>query len=135
MRPTLNTSIELHDSRAAEVFREGDSVSLVLAPAYLHRSLGRPGVDSGTGWTQDARLVFGSGALAGVVPELPCDIMDGELSLAGDRYPNEIPIPLQADGPVELHLVFYPGCDVFITGKTVQLELLGEARYVEEFHP
>lgn len=131
----MNTSIEIHDSRAAEIYREGDSVSVLLAPAYLHRSMGRPGIDSGTGWTQDARLVFGSGSVSGVVPELPCDIMNGELSLSGGRYTNEIPVPLQAAGSVELHLVFCPGCDVFITGTTVRLELLGEARYVEEFDP
>ena len=110
-------------------------MGVFLAPAYLHRSMGRPGIDSGTGWTQDARLVFSIGSVSGVVPELPCNIMNGELSLSGDRYPNEIPVPLQAAGSVELHLVFYPGCDVFITGTTIRLELLGEARYVEEFHP
>jgi hypothetical protein len=131
----VNTSIEIHDSRAAEIVRDGDSVRVVLAPAYLHKSPGRPGIDSGTGWTQDALLVFSSGSLAGLVPELPCDITDGELSLSGDVHSNMIPVPLEAAGSVELHLVFYPGCDVSVTGETVRLELVGEGRYVEEFHP
>ena len=36
---------------------------------------------------------------------------------------------------VKLHVMFYPGCDVFVTGTSVRLELLGEPRYVEDFKP
>jgi len=55
--------------------------------------------------------------------------------LSDDLHSNMIPVPLEVVGSVTLHVVFYPGCEVSITGKTVRLELLGEAQYIEEFHP
>jgi hypothetical protein len=51
----LNQAIELHDSKVAELSYEvsGRAV-LVFSSLYIHESAGRPGVDSGKGWFQQA---------------------------------------------------------------------------------
>ncbi|HEY7220575.1 MAG TPA: hypothetical protein VH985_19525 [Candidatus Binatia bacterium] len=104
-------------------------------PAYPHKSKGRPGFDAGTGWVQDARLIFADASATGDFPELPCDVMDGELIFGDERRDNHIPIPLAITAPTELRLVFDSIHTVTVTGRGVRLELLGEARYVEEFKP
>jgi len=43
-----------------------------------------------------------------------------------------LPIPLQARGHVELHLVFVSGDQVVVSGEAIELELMGEARYLDE---
>ncbi len=93
-------------------------------------------MDSGSGWTQDLRLVIGAGSLTGQLPEFPCDVQDGELVLGTETHPNGIPIPFGADVcPVILRLVFYPGFEMKVGGESLRLELIGEPVYVEEFHP
>ena len=131
----MNMSIEMHDSTVSRFTPDGESIIMNLTPAYLHKSYGQPGIDPGTGWTQDARLVVGGASLVGKLPELPCDIMDGELTIGGAVHRNTIPVPLLIDDAVNLHVVFYPECDVSITGTSIRLELLGEPTYVEEFNP
>jgi len=57
-RPNMNTIIEIHDSTVAEIFKRDGTVIVHFLPAYLHKSTGRPALDSGTGWVQEARLIF-----------------------------------------------------------------------------
>lgn len=102
-------------------------------PAYLHKSEGRPGIDSSTGWVQDARLIFVDASASGGFPDLPCDVMDGELLVGGERHKNSIPVPLDITHHTELRLVFDSIHSVTVMGRAVRLELLGEPRYVEEF--
>lgn len=104
-------------------------------PAYHHRSEGRPGFDSGTCWTQDARLIFEDAATSNNFPDWPCDIMDGELIVAGERHRNVIPVPLDVGVATELRLVCDSAHSVTIKGQRVRLELIGKPRYAEEFSP
>ena len=103
-------------------------------PAYLHKSEGRPGIDSGTGWIQEARLIFADASVSGVSPQLPCDVKDGELLLGEERHDNEIPVPLNVTASAQLRLVLDSIHTVTVKGHGVRLELLGEPRYVEEFN-
>ena len=61
--PHFPYSIELHDSRLAEIRREGVTLVLRLSPAYIHRD--------GKGWSQEAELVVAGGASAAIPDELP----------------------------------------------------------------
>lgn len=131
----MNTAIELHDSTVAEISSRAGTVIVRFVPAYLHKSEGRPGLDCGTGWVQDAQLRFADAFVTGACPDLPCDIMDGELVFGGDRRDNEIPVPLEVTEPTKLSLKFGPKHAVTVKGRSVRLELLGEAKYVEEFKP
>ena len=102
---------------------------------YLHKSEGRPGVDPGTGWTQEARLVFAGASVTGEAPDLPCEVVEGEMVVGAERHDNSIPVPLEVTAHVELRLVFDETHTVTVAGRSVRLELLGEPGYVEEFTP
>ncbi len=67
------------------------------------------------------------------MPQLPCHIVNGDLIICTVRHNNEIPVPLDAPGPVELQLIFDCVHRVTIKGRGARLQLLGEAKYVEEF--
>jgi len=131
----VNIIIELHDSTVAEIAKRDGTVVVHFVPAYLHKSEGRPGFDSGTGWVQDARLIFADASVSGGFPDLPCDVMDGELVVGRERHDNKIPVPLEVTEPTELRLIFDSKQTVTVTGRGVRLELFGEPRYVEEFKP
>ena len=131
----MNTVIELHDSTVAEISSRAGTVIVRFVPAYLHKSEGRPGLDCGTGWIQDAQLRFGDALVTRACPDLPCDVTDGELAFGLERRDNEIPVPLEVTAPTELSLKFGSKHTVTVKGRSVRLELLGEAKYVEEFKP
>jgi hypothetical protein len=131
----MNTAIEIHDSRVAEITNQEGTVILDFRPAYLHKSEGRAGFDSGTGWVQNARLIFAEATVSGDFPEWPCDIMDGEFILDGARHRNLIPVPFEVATLVELRLI----CDsvhmITVSGRNARLELIGEPQYAEDFRP
>lgn len=129
----MNTVIEIHDSRVTAIVSRDGTVIVHFQPAYLHKSEGRPGVDAGTGWVQEARLIFTDAAASGVYPEWPCSVMEGELMADGERHPNLIPVPFETSMPTELRLGFNSADTVTVTGRGARLELIGEPRYVEEF--
>ena len=129
----MNTIIEIHDSTVGEITLQDGAVIVHFLPACLHKSEGRPGIDCGTGWVQDARLVFADASANGNSPNLPCRVMDGELVVAGERHDNEIPVPLEITAPTELRVIFDSLHIVTIKGRGVRLDLFGEPRYVEEF--
>jgi len=131
----MNTKIELHDSTVAEIARRHGAVVINFLPAYLHKSEGRPGFDSGTGWVQDAQLVVADASVSGDFPDLPCDVVDGELVVGGKQQDNGIPVPLEVTEPTRLRLRFDSIHSVTVTGRGVRLELFGEPSFVEEFKP
>jgi hypothetical protein len=129
----MNTIIELHDSVVAEVATQGSAVDVHFRPAYIHKSEGRPGFDAGTGWVQDAVLIFQEAVAAGEAPDLPCEILTGELTVGGQRHDNHIPVPLVAEADTELRLVFDSMHTVKVRGGSVRLMWFGEPRCVGEF--
>ena len=132
---TVNATIELHDSIVAEITERYGEVIIHFRPAYLHKSEDRPGVDAGTGWVQEARLVFMGASVGGSVPDLPCAVMDGELVVGTEQHDNQIPVPFAIAAHTELRIIFDSVHTVTVNGQGVRLELLGEPRYVEEFKP
>jgi hypothetical protein len=131
----VNSTIEIHDSRVTNISERDGTVIVHFLPAYLHKSEGRPAFDSGTGWVQEARLTFIEATVSGEFPDWPCNIMDGEIIVAGKRHANLIPVPLEAAEFTELRLVCDSIHTITVTGRGVRLELVGEPRYVEEFKP
>jgi len=129
----MNSVIEIHDSRVAEICERKGTVVVHFKPAYLHKSEGRPGIDAGTGWVQEARLIFSEVFLNGDFPDWPCDIVDGEIIVAGVRHHNLIPVPLDVAQRAELRLICDSVHTVMISAAGVRLELIGEPRYVEDF--
>jgi hypothetical protein len=131
----VNTEIEIHDSRVSEITQRDGTVIVHFLPAYLHRSEGRPGFDAGTGWSQEALLIFAEASVSGGLPDWPCDMMDGDLIVDGERHANSIPVPFETTAVAELRLICDAIHTVTVRGGGVRLELVGEPRYVDEFKP
>jgi hypothetical protein len=128
-----NRGIEIHDSELKTVTASDGNVVLELSPAYIHMSDGRPGIDAGTGWIQNAVIRVRSNAIAGSMSQLPCDLWDGYLKVNGELSDNLIPIPLVATGDIELHFTSKAGESVQVLGDHITLELLGEPKYLDDF--
>jgi hypothetical protein len=130
---TLNSIIEIHDSDLASVEQEGKRTKIALAPAYIHKSTGIPGVDPGTGWVQDVIVLVEDGIIEGSIPNLPCDLYDGTLQVNEITLKNNLPLPLNHRGKVELTLVAQSSERIVVRGTHISATLTGEPKYVEDF--
>ncbi|MBZ5511137.1 MAG: hypothetical protein LAN70_08190 [Acidobacteriia bacterium] len=128
----MNSAIEIHDSYLTSIAKRGDALELRF-DAYIHKSEGTPGVDAGTGWSQDVILIFGNGTVEGEIAEWPADLNDGTLEMDDESSENIIPIPLDRRGTIQLTL--RPKCDdpIVVRGTDVRLQLQGAPTYVENF--
>ncbi len=135
----MNQAIELHDACLVSITNHGDAPALWFAPAYLHRSSGRPGVDPGTGWTQSAKLtILGASTLAPVT--LPAEVSCGWLRIGEVVYHNVIPAEGTFDADIEFSAVLFAKDftwrhEITIRGIQLTITLEGEPAYVEEFLP
>ena len=128
-----NRAIEIHDSVLASLTIEVGHVILNFSSAYIHQSEGRPGVDAGTGWTQQAVIRIRGQVASDALTKLPCGLVDGYLELDGQEFDNEIPIPLSFTGDVELALTSEFEETIKIRGNHIALGLLHEPEFVEKF--
>lgn len=128
----MNSAIEIHDSYLTSMATHGDLLELRFS-AYIHKSEGSPGVQAGTGWTQEVTLVFGNGSVEGSIIEWPADLYDGTLEIDGEASENMVPIPLDRKGTVRLTLKPKSDDPIVVRGDSVRLELQGIATFVEEF--
>ena len=126
-----NRAIEFHDSRFDGVEREGADLALRFSAGYIHQSEGKPGVDAGSSWVQGLRLLISDASLSGEILGLPCDLWDGSVSLDDQPFDNCVPIPLDYRGRVEVNLE--QDGKLTVIGTRLQVELLGQPKYVEEF--
>ena len=133
MQEPTNAAIELHDSVVERLEPRGEGLAIHFSHAYIHRSSGEPGIDSGTGWSQRAVLLIQSAAVSGAEPALPAKISTGELSVSETRLPNVVPLPFDHAGAVKLSLVLSTGRSLVISGAGASLCLVGEPRFIEEF--
>jgi len=127
-----NLAIELHDSTLESIESHGE-VLVARLTAYVHRSSGRPGIDAGSGWSQELHLCFSSGLASGSHNILPMEILQGYIESAGQRLQNTIPIPFVRGGPVTLVMNGWNEQRVEISGVDLEAVLVGEARFVEQF--
>ncbi len=132
-----NRAIELHDSKIESIELDTSQAIITFSHAYIHQSDGVPGIDSGTGWSQKAKLKIKNVPKLEMPKHLPYSIGDGVLKLDDTEYPNEIPIPLSHNGTVTLNLLVANAegsyIEISVAGSGVELELIGEAEYIEDF--
>jgi hypothetical protein len=128
-----NAALEFHDSELSVLEIQGDSLTLHFAPAYVHRSKGTPGVDPGTGWTQNATVSLLGARLSGAVRLGLPSLADGELTLGDHHSPGLLPAPASYVGPVTLMLVFLDDSRLWIRATELRSTLSGEPTYVEDF--
>jgi hypothetical protein len=136
-----NRAIEIHDSALDQIALEGGVAVLHFPQVYIHSSEGRPAIDAGTGWTQEAVIRIGNARIEGELSQesraayggYAHYLSDGSLGINGSVSDNLIPIPLDVRGDIELKLECW-GEVVRVHGTSAQLELIGTAVYVERFH-
>jgi hypothetical protein len=128
----MNAALELHDSDVEAIASSGDCLRIVFSNAYIHRSIGRPGVDAGSGHLQPAELVLSGGVWSEPTPGCRGAISDGSLVVNGQSM-SLVPLPFSNSGQVALRLVFVSGERLTVTASSVSCSSSGESRYVESF--
>ena len=137
-----NRAIEIHDSAVDQITLEASVAVLHFPEVYIHSSEGRPAIDAGTGWTQEAVIRVANAHIEGKFSQESRDahggdahyLSGGSLSINGSVSDNLIPVPLDVQGDIELTLECW-GDLIRVHGNSVSVELIGTAKYVEEFHP
>ena len=136
-----NRVIEIHDSALDRIVMENGTALIHFPSVYIHQSEGRLFEDAGTGWTQEAMLRITDAQIEGtfsVALEVwGGDIVylyDGSLRIGEVLSDNLIPIPLRITADVELTLESC-GEKVQVRGTSADLELIGEAKVVENYKP
>lgn len=137
-----NRAIEIHDSALDQISLEDGVAVLHFLRVYIHSSEGRPAVDLGTGWTQEALIRIENAHIEGRFSEESREasggyahyLSDGSLRVNDSVSDNLIPIPLDVQGDIELTLKCW-GDFVRVQGTSAKLELIGTAEYVERFQP
>ena len=137
-----NRAIEIHDSAVDQITLEASAAVLRFPEVYIHSSKGRPAIDAGTGWTQEPVIRVANAHIEGKFSQESRDayggyahyLSGGSLRINGSVSDKLIPIPLDVQGDIELALECGEGV-VRVHGNSVRVELIGTAKYVEEFHP
>ena len=131
---TINAAVELHDSKITSIV-DSDYTVVVELHAYIHQSLGRPGVDQGTGWTQKVRLTFCNATARSNLETIPDTILDGSLTLSDTLFVNVFSVPLTHTGPTCMHFEFANETNLEIRGNRFHAERIGKPMFVEPFDP
>jgi hypothetical protein len=129
-----NRAIEIHDSVLDALSLDNGDAVLHFSHLYIHESEGVPGIDDGTGWSQEGKLTIRGAVVQGTFSEWPAHLHLGCITVEGNVFENEIPIPLDFEGKTELRLQSWSEI-ISIAGTGAKLELIGKAEYVEEFKP
>jgi hypothetical protein len=130
-------AIEIHDSILEQIVLTDCDATLHFSSAYIHQSEGTPGRDAGTVWVQRAILRIARARVSGAFSEFPVRLSDGRISLGERSTDNEIPVPLRHEGRFELRLETSRKSNEIVTfeGSGVELELVGEGKFLEHFRP
>jgi hypothetical protein len=127
----MRSGLELHDSRVSHVEWVGGDAVIHFSHAYIHKSKGSPGKDSGTGWSQEAQLIMQGASSEAPLPPLPNTISEGYLEVGGIKHAL-IPLPFKRRVGAQLCLVFVDGTQVRIVGDKPFVELFGAPIYLED---
>jgi hypothetical protein len=134
----MSDGLELSDSRIDHIEVADGVATIHFSHAYIHKSKGTkskgtPGRDPGTGWSQEARLIFWDAtALAPIPPSLPANIEEGFIEVGG-RKQELLPLPFRHKVPTRLWLRLADGAEVNIIGEQSSIELQGRPIFLEDF--
>jgi len=128
----MRSGLELHDSRVSHIEWVGGDAVIHFSHAYIHKSKGSPGKDTGTGWSQEAQLIMQGASSLAPSPPLPNTISEGYLEVGGIKH-QLIPLPFKRKVGAKLNLVFVDGGCLEIVGDKPFVELFGAPIYLEDF--
>ena len=131
----MNTALEFHDSRVQSIQTDGiGGLSLNFSGAYIHKSVGQPGVDPGAGHKQAAKVSFSEAKARGNLAECIGPLSDGCISVDG-RFLSLLPVPYSFRGPVAAEFTFQNGASIVIDANGVECTAFGSSEFVETFPP
>lgn len=122
----MNTAVELHDSRVADVTHAGEELRVIFRPAYVHRSDGIPGSDAGWGFLQPVEFRFRDATFA-EVGDCRGDVSEGVVSAGDAEYSNLVPLPLAVHGTTTARLNFASGGVLTVSAGGFSCGAIGEA--------
>ena len=129
----MGNALELHDSRISNIELDHGLVTIHFSHAYIHKSKGKPGRDSGTGWSQEADLILYGVTLLKPFPELLGTISEAYLEVGGIKH-ELVPLPFKRKVVARFWARFENGFEVEIMGNTPIIELHGIALYLEDYN-
>ncbi len=129
----MNSAIEFHDSTVADIRAVAGALHLDLPSAYVHRSIGQPGIDSGTVFLQPAEVVFSNATHKEAGGPCGGSISDASISVNGREFANMVPLPFTAQGTVSASFIFTSGGVLSVNGTGVSCQVSGEAVLVEAY--
>jgi hypothetical protein len=128
-------AIELHDSTLAVVRIGPDQVTFELRPAYIHKSVGKPGTAAGVGGWGSVDIIVSGATLPFGACELPVGISGGRLSVEDETWSNVIPLPFERAGGVIVLIETEGGATLTVRGNRASIVSKGEPAFTEEFTP
>ena len=128
----MNAAIELHDSEIAEVEANGRTLRIVLDPAYVHRSSGRPGIDPGDGLLQKTELIFSEASWSGLSPTCKGTVSDGSV-LVDQSSLELLPCPMRTTGRIAAQIQFKSGDVLKVEAKAISCTAIGPAKWLEAY--
>ena len=128
----MNSALEFHDSKIHQVTVFEDQLHLEFSSAYIHCSTGRPGIDAGSGYVQEAKITFTNAIFSGLSTKCSGPLFDGFIRVNLEEF-SLIALPLNASGLICAEFVFSSGAILNVTAKAVTCSCLGEPTYVESF--
>jgi hypothetical protein len=129
----MNRCVEFHDSDVASVDQSSGVLRKSFDPAYIHASLGRPGIDNGEGYIQSAEIIF-HGVVCDQIPD-GCTgrLSDGTIWINGVPEMNGLPVPFDTEGDIAAEFVFCTSAVLRLTARSVSFTVHGPSRFVETF--
>jgi hypothetical protein len=128
----MGSELELYDARLSYIHFSDGAAALHFSYAYIHKTVGAVGRDTGRGWSQEAVLLVLDAQVNEPLPPLPNVIVEGYLEAGGTRY-ELIPLPFEREGAGLLHLEFSDGTVLELRGEEPQITLQGAKVFLEDF--
>lgn len=128
----MKAIVEFHDSKVASARAVAGDMEVHLDPAYVHHSLGVPGVDPGEGHIQAVMLRLAGATASADYAAFVGRLSDGSLTVNG-VVNGEVPLPYSVRGKVSLSLVLTTGATLEIVASGIECLATGPTTYVERF--
>ena len=129
----MKAALEFHGSDVVEVRHADTTLQMIFEPAYIHRSEGRPGIDSGSGFLQPAEIVFTGAKFTEKEPPSQGAIAEGIVTVSGKRFDSVLPVPFAGAGKVTAEFTFESGAVLSITATGVSCASTGPAVLVDGY--
>jgi len=127
-----NIALEFHDSEVLAVEPRQGSLIVMFSAAYVHRSTGRPGIDSGSGYVQSVEMQFLDATWEGSVTECVGRLSSGSV-ISNGLVLSLIELPFASNGPVSAELQFANGSLLSVKARELICRFAGEPNFVEVF--